>query len=289
VTEQEKAAYARGKAAGAKEERQNHGCPHGWCSACGEQDRIDTERADAAPKQEQADLARCSRCGDPATSHAVDDEERRECKECECTQYTAPTCRETCGSKCCALTIGHDGAHVSRSGSSWPLAVAPAPAEKAAMDELVKETQAMGLYDAPALDLAAIEARCNAATPGPWDFNSSTGCVWQVDGYATGDPNAPDTRVATVHHAAVRGVDGIVSTCPPNSAFIAAARADVPRLVQAVRDRDAEIARLRDALDAADCVIGMTHETSADSFKRAEQKAAWERYLDARLALRGGK
>lgn len=33
---------------------------------------------------------RCSRCGDPASSHEVDDEERRECRLCECAQYEAP-------------------------------------------------------------------------------------------------------------------------------------------------------------------------------------------------------
>lgn len=33
------------------------------------------------------DAARCSRCGCPASDHVVDDEERRGCVECECTQY----------------------------------------------------------------------------------------------------------------------------------------------------------------------------------------------------------
>lgn len=32
-------------------------------------------------------LFRCVRCGCPATDHATDDEERRECSRCECEQY----------------------------------------------------------------------------------------------------------------------------------------------------------------------------------------------------------
>ena len=36
-------------------------------------------------------LFRCVCCGCPATDHAVDDEERRECTLCECTQYECDT------------------------------------------------------------------------------------------------------------------------------------------------------------------------------------------------------
>ncbi len=32
-------------------------------------------------------LFRCVRCGCPATDHATDDEERRECSRCECEQH----------------------------------------------------------------------------------------------------------------------------------------------------------------------------------------------------------
>lgn len=38
-------------------------------------------------------LYRCTNCGDPVTDHEVDDEERRECRLCECRQYEAPGVR----------------------------------------------------------------------------------------------------------------------------------------------------------------------------------------------------
>ena len=92
-------------------------------------------------------------------------------------------------------------------------------------------------------ELAEIEARANAATPGPWC--ASTGRTYDT---TTG-------KVAHVEHYVSRGDDdvGIASdVCDsrtgeqsePNARFIAAARTDVPALV-------AEVRRLTAALDAA--------------------------------------
>lgn len=77
-----------------------------------------------------------------------------------------------------------------------------------------------------AIDLDAIEARCAAATPGPWESGGSTPTpgevwVWEETGHHPGDPDAPDTRIASCSAA-----DG---------AFIAHARTDVPALVAEVR------------------------------------------------------
>jgi len=41
-------------------------------------------------------LVRCARCGDDVLDHRVDDEERRECMLCECTQFECVPCRQ-CG------------------------------------------------------------------------------------------------------------------------------------------------------------------------------------------------
>lgn len=75
-------------------------------------------------------------------------------------------------------------------------------------------------------DLAAIEARAEATTAGPWRRTDGLG---DITGTA-------DTLVA-------RG------TWPHDGAFIAAARVDVPALVAEVRAGRAEIARLRAALE----------------------------------------
>jgi hypothetical protein len=44
----------------------------------------------AVQHHDTASHTRCVRCGDPADDHVVDDEERRECRLCECTRYEAP-------------------------------------------------------------------------------------------------------------------------------------------------------------------------------------------------------
>lgn len=37
-------------------------------------------------------VPRCSRCGCFVTRHEVDDEDRRECADCECTQFEVDEC-----------------------------------------------------------------------------------------------------------------------------------------------------------------------------------------------------
>jgi hypothetical protein len=118
-------------------------------------------------------------------------------------------------------------------------------------------------------ELAEIEARCNAATPGPWVWDGDspmdvepTVCphasrwtdhgpdlvngdqqkVW--DAYWKNDPTGessgkpePPTGVLVAHGYDASGLN----VCAADATFIAAARSDVPRLV-------AEIRRLRAAL-----------------------------------------
>jgi hypothetical protein len=67
---------------------------------------------------------------------------------------------------------------------------------------------------APALDLDAIEARANAATPGPWRVSTD---------------NTPE------YFMSIEGTDGPICVFTDTAAFIAAARSDVPALVAEVR------------------------------------------------------
>lgn len=86
-------------------------------------------------------------------------------------------------------------------------------------------------------DLAAIEARAEAATPGPWDVELSE--VVYV---------APDVNpIPTWAIPAIQDLAGEMSDADAH--FIAHARADVPRLLSRVRAQAAEIAALREERD----------------------------------------
>ena len=62
-------------------------------------------------------LYRCAGCGCPVVDHAVDDEERRECTQCECRQYLAgPPCAASCG-----YCVGQ---RLERRDDTWPLNLA---------------------------------------------------------------------------------------------------------------------------------------------------------------------
>jgi hypothetical protein len=57
-----------------------------------------------------------------------------------------------------------------------------------------------------------------------------------------------------------------------------------------MKDKDARAEQLEAALNAADTVLGMTYDLDkANPWKHAEQKAAWERYRVARVALEKGR
>jgi hypothetical protein len=106
-----------------------------------------------------------------------------------------------------------------------------------------------------ALDLDAIEARAAAAQAGPWrstwpdpnDPNNLDEPV--VESLAPGLSYAERMVVGTMWH------DGSHAVCGErNAAFIAAARADVPALVAALRASRAEVAALRADIAARDRV-----------------------------------
>lgn len=91
----------------------------------------------------------------------------------------------------------------------------------------------------PDIDRGAIRARCEAATPGPWDSyrpHPRYRC-YQVE------------RVAPEGHLAG---DGAVVACEDvnaaeNADFIAHARQDVPALLDALEAAEAEVERLRES------------------------------------------
>jgi hypothetical protein len=75
--------------------------------------------------------------------------------------------------------------------------------------------------------LAEIEARCEAATEGPWEVAWKTDFIWQLDG--DGDRFGP---IAEAHYAEGNHHN--------NATFIAHARDDVPDLLAEVRRLTAE-------------------------------------------------
>ena len=87
--------------------------------------------------------------------------------------------------------------------------------------------------------LAVVEARCNAATPGPWELDHDDTFVggpmrngdWDWIVGAIGDDEDYDESARGSNRA-------------NNCRFIATARSDVPRLLAMIRDRDACIAKL---------------------------------------------
>lgn len=85
-------------------------------------------------------------------------------------------------------------------------------------------------------ELAAIEARAAAATPGPWSWWTSNS-VRRLSSDATGK----DGDVLDAHmHPSGRHAD--VSVSEADAAFIAASRADVPRLLARVRQAETRAA-----------------------------------------------
>lgn len=105
--------------------------------------------------------------------------------------------------------------------------------------------------------LKDIEARANAATEGPWAWES---VGLQSNEWALGTmfPTHEGEVIDTYDEATGKFgkkpvvVEGIAQSCGEglfaNARFIAAARSDVPALCAAVRERDATIIRMREAL-----------------------------------------
>jgi hypothetical protein len=109
------------------------------------------------------------------------------------------------------------------------------------------------------LDLAAIRARCDAATRGPWSvstltYPNGTTVVDSITG--AGEPQWCDYGEGegewfTDSLVLVETDAGVYGPTMPDAQFIAAARTDIPALLAYVHDLEQELAendRLRDAL-----------------------------------------
>jgi hypothetical protein len=87
-------------------------------------------------------------------------------------------------------------------------------------------------------DIEAIEARVNAATPGPWTFDESTGGLFFGSG-AAGDASFDTDAVLPMYDDEER--DAVAT-------FMANARTDVPALIAYVRELEAQVASKSDLL-----------------------------------------
>lgn len=92
------------------------------------------------------------------------------------------------------------------------------------------------------INLDEIEARANAATPGPWKVYEVTNCeTMDEEVVSRGIENAA---------GGINGGDEYELYSLADAAFIAHAREDVPALVQLARAQQARIDELADALDS---------------------------------------
>ena len=80
--------------------------------------------------------------------------------------------------------------------------------------------------------LNEIEARANAATEGPWEWEGEAKAEWEIGANSLVPSRRPDDPVLYGY-----GYDasGIEVKSPADAEFIAASRTDVPALVEALR------------------------------------------------------
>lgn len=86
------------------------------------------------------------------------------------------------------------------------------------------------------LDLDAIDARVNAARPGPW-----TWCRTTAGSYSSLDSGDDEVLSAQGH------VDGWIDSDDADAEFIAHAREDIPALIARIRQLEADKEGERDA------------------------------------------
>jgi hypothetical protein len=88
------------------------------------------------------------------------------------------------------------------------------------------------------LDLDAIEARANAASTGPWRINTSDkmGEDWLIGGFGLGrDDDGTHYYIVTTDGVRASRFDNSEGA-KSDAEFIAAARTDVPALIERIRE-----------------------------------------------------
>lgn len=125
--------------------------------------------------------------------------------------------------------------------------------------------------------LAAIRARAEAATEGPWEAcEGGEPSIWSPSRIVIGNYTQRDEWESAAWE------DG----SPEDRAFIAAARTDVPDLLDHIETLTSEVERLRGALDAADRQIeARTGTTAGERLFRARAEEVEAERDDARAAL----
>jgi hypothetical protein len=96
------------------------------------------------------------------------------------------------------------------------------------------------------IDLEAVEARANAATPGPWWVSEG------ADDYGTDVFAMPEARDPLGNFVCRTGKGFLYDAGTTDAEFIAYAREDVPALVAAVRALEGECERLHEEVEARD-------------------------------------
>ena len=128
------------------------------------------------------------------------------------------------------------------------------------------------------MNLDEIEARANAATPGPWDVERETGLISTDDGCAVASIH-PHGNVRTVIHTGERYSHS-------DAAFIAAARSDVPALIARVRELEAELDELWTRYKKLDEEDDNLREALAGAYSGYESRCRCATYSEGETLLR---
>ena len=154
-------------------------------------------------------------------------------------------------------------------GTKWVDAETARACERRHGDDIATTPAPVGA--AVELDLDAIEARVNAATPGPW-------WVEQVGDFGVESAVIECVRWRGYLNTLHLGED------TPTAEFIAHAREDVPALVAEVRRLTAEAATQREWFEAADAAADRRLDQSIAWMERAEAAEAEVVTLRAKVA-----
>ena len=92
-------------------------------------------------------------------------------------------------------------------------------------------------------DLDRIEAYCAAATPGPWTYSVDRETRRPATLYRDNNDEHDEVDIANFD---LEWTDSYQAEALANATLCSDARADLPRAVATIRDRDAEIERLNE-------------------------------------------
>jgi len=133
-------------------------------------------------------------------------------------------------------------------------------------------SMAGGDGDSAADQLAAIEARAQAASPGPWDYGTGYSSDGERQSVTKADKadflvlslNGEDAPLWLIDNAdVIPAVTGDGPNAKANAEFIAHARTDVPALLALVREQRAALALIANQVNAAEMLCRMNERDPA--------------------------